>query len=184
MKWSEQIFNDFKRGKIDSFYTHIYPDILIYATTLLKGKEAFKAEDCVQDAIEASYIRRHEFTSSTQWRAYIVTCVRNRAFSILRHNEAQTNYLENLDPNFEMTPDALNDFIELETRIHIYNAIASLPKELQQIFVLNFEEGLKNSEIAERLGLAEITVKKRKARLLSRLREILGNDFYFFLLFV
>lgn len=36
---------------------------------------------------------------------------------------------------------------------------------------MSYHEGLKNSEIAERLGVAEITVKKQKAKLLAMLRE-------------
>ena len=41
---------------------------------------------------------------------------------------------------------------------------------------MNFEEGLKNQEIARLLDVAEITVKKRKARMLELLRAYLGSD--------
>ncbi len=42
--------------------------------------------------------------------------------------------------------------------------------------------GLRNAEIAERLGVAEITVKKRKARMLAMLRERLGPEAYLLLI--
>ena len=54
MIWSERIFENFCRGKIDDFYTYLYPDILVYATSLLQGEQAFRAEDYVQEAVEAS----------------------------------------------------------------------------------------------------------------------------------
>lgn len=42
---------------------------------------------------------------------------------------------------------------------------------------MSFEEGLKNAEIAAALGIAEITVKKRKMRLLEMLRKSMGDNF-------
>ena len=40
---------------------------------------------------------------------------------------------------------------------------------------MSFKEGLKNTEIAQHLGLAEITVKKHKAKSLAALREKLDG---------
>lgn len=182
MTWSDEIFEDFRRGEIKSFYDYIYPDILVYATNLLRGQHAFKAEDCVQDAIEASYLKRREFLSSGQWKAFIITCIRNRAISIMRHNEASENYILNFDHTNHISNDILNDYIELETRNRLYNAIDFLPADLKQIFFLSFEEGLKNPEIAKKLNIAEITVKKRKARLLERLRKMLSSENYMWLM--
>lgn len=72
--------------------------------------------------------------------------------------------------------DAYHDYIELETKSRLYNAIASLPEDLKQIFNLSFEQGLRNPQIAAQLGVAEITVKKRKAKLINRLRILLNDD--------
>ena len=66
--------------------------------------------------------------------------------------------------------------IELETLDALYEAIESLPAEYRTLLRLSFEEGLKNAEIAQRLGVAEITVKKRKARLIEMLRQRLGGN--------
>lgn len=176
MTWSDDIFDEFRHGRIDSFYTHIYPDMLVYATSLLKGDLALRAEDCVQDAVEASYVRRNQFATSGEWKAFIITCVRNKAISIKRHSVAQANYISSLELDPEPTVDALHDYIEVETRMRLYNAISTLPEQLRQVFNLSFEEGLRNPEIARRLGVAEITVKKRKARLIENLRRLLGND--------
>ena len=58
----------------------------------------------------------------------------------------------------------------------LFAAIERLPDQYKDIFRLNFEQGLKNQEIARMLDVAEITVKKRKARMLDLLRGYLGAD--------
>ena len=176
MIWSEKIFENFCRGKIDDFYTYLYPDILVYATSLLRGEHAINAEDYVQYAVEASYRRRDEFVSAGQWKAFMITCIRNRVISMKRHRDAHDNYLASVGDEMVFSEDVLHDYIEVETRTRLYNAIAMLPEELRQVFNLSFEEGLRNPEIARRLGVAEITVKKRKSRLIENLRRIMGYD--------
>lgn len=174
MQWTEDIFLKFCQGKIDDFYKYLYPDMLVYASSLLAGGDVANAEDWVQDAVEKAYIYCSEFTSPAQWKAFMITCIRNKAISSMRRQGAKDNYISQIDSENRITPDAMCDYIEVETRSRLFNAIAALPPELRQIFNLSFEEGLRNPEIAARIGVAEITVKKRKARLISRLREILG----------
>lgn len=174
MQWTEEIFSNFCRGKIDDFYKYLYPDMLVYASSLIAGVDVANAEDWVQDAVEKAYIYSSEFTSAAQWKAFMITCIRNKAISSVRSRGAKENYISQIGTDNQVTPDAMYDYIEVETRTRLFNAIATLPQELQQIFNLSFEEGLRNPEIAARIGVAEITVKKRKARLISRLREIFG----------
>lgn len=125
-----------------------------------------------------------EFDSGRQWLAYILTCVRNKVISILRHEAAQDNYLANMEMEENSFNDAHHDYIELETRSRLYNAIATLPEDLRQIFNLSFEQGLRNPQIAAQLGVAEITVKKRKAKLIRRLRALLSDESPAFILFL
>jgi len=40
---------------------------------------------------------------------------------------------------------------------------------------MSYREGLKNAEIAARLGIAEITVKKKKAKILALLSSRMGD---------
>ena len=174
MNWTDEIFLNFCRGKIDDFYSYLYPDLLIYASSRLSGNDVTTAEDLVQDAVEKAYLNAESFSSAAQWKAFIITCIRNRAISLIRKENAKGNYLnETFNPSM-LTRDVMTDYIEVETRPRLFNAIATLPPELRQIFNLSFEEGLRNPEIAARLGVAEITIKKRKARLITRLRDIFG----------
>ena len=170
------IFQNFRQGRIEDFYTYLYPDMLVYASSLPGGNEIAMAEDWVQDAVEKAYLNKEKFSSAAHWKAFMITCVRNKAISGIRVRTSKQNYIEYSSRQESITDDILSDYIELETRTRLFNAIATLPEELRQIFNLGFEEGLRNQEIAERLGVAVITVKKRKARMIGRLRELLGVD--------
>ena len=72
--------------------------------------------------------------------------------------------------------DATRALIEHETLDTLYAAIRMLPPDYRQLLKLSFENGLKNAEIAATLGVAEITVKKRKVKLLEMLRRNMPDD--------
>lgn len=71
--------------------------------------------------------------------------------------------------------DATRALIENETLDTLYAAIRNLPDDYRDLLRMSFEEGLKNADIAAALGIAEITVKKRKLRLLEMLRRSMGG---------
>jgi RNA polymerase sigma factor, sigma-70 family len=164
----EQIFNDFKKGDISSFYEKMYPEILIFTSRILGKEFGFLSEDCVQDAVFKTYQMRQSFSSPFQIKVYLYTCVRNKAISILRKGNAKQNYVSQLD---DYENDYSLTYIEQETLTLLYEAIDSLPDKYRTLFDLSFEQGLKNAEVAKLLNLAEVTVKKQKARLIGMLRD-------------
>lgn len=179
MNPSEQIFIEFVNGNLAPFYARNYPDMLMYAVSILKGSDVvILAEDCVQNAIEKTYYHRDEFESAAQWKMYLLACIRNGAISLLRSSKASLTYTEQLDDS-DLQHDYMLDYIKEETLSRLMNAIDNLPADLREIFNLSFEDGLKIADIASRLNLAEITVKKRKAKLIDTLRRLLGKDFAF-----
>ena len=163
------------------FYKYMYPGLLTFASRQLGTSLAFMAEDCVQDAVMATYQHRRELEDADHWRGYLLKCVRSRASNLVRHKGVTDGYATGVTDGSDadekgIEHDISYEMIRQETLDTLFAAIDRLPEELREVFSLSFEEGLKNAEIAERLGVAEITVKKRKARMLSQLREWLGPD--------
>lgn len=172
MRSYEQIFSDFKEGELTSFYQKLYPGLLTYTARLLGDEYAFLAEDCVQDAVFQAYRQQQSFVSPLQWKVFLYTCLRNAAISILRKGQARQNYLTQQENDQEpLSTDLSADFIEQETLSLLYEAIDSLPERYRHLFDLSFEQGLKNAEVAARLQVAEVTIKKQKARLIELLRD-------------
>lgn len=61
-----------------------------------------------------------------------------------------------------MERDISYALIRQETLDRLFAAIDRLPPQYREIFELNFEQGLKNKEIARLLDVAEITFKKER----------------------
>lgn len=167
----EHILAEFKSGKLETFYKNTYGKLLLYASRYLGPDYSFLAEDCVQDAIYKAYQQRETFSSVATFKSFFYSCVRNAAIDILRKNHAQENYLSQQEENIEF----LNSIIEQETLNLLYDSIASLPEKYQKIFELNFQQGLKNAEIAALLGVTESAIKKQKAQMIELVRKDLKN---------
>ena len=168
MQLTTSILADFKAGRLESFYAEAYAPLLTYAARLLGEQQALLAEDCVQDAIFTSYERRDDIVNVQQWKAYLFRLVHNNAVSVLRHHQAQANYL-NEQTNQE--DDFLRSIIQQETLDTLFEAIRSLPQRFQNLFNLSFEQGLRNTEIAEILKISTRAVTKQKARLYALVKK-------------
>lgn len=171
----QSIYHHFKNGRMRPFYTAMYPRLLLYASRILGQRLAYMAEDCVQTAVINTYIRREEITDENKWRAWLLTAVRNNALMQLRRDEYRRQFETSSILSENEAEDVSLALIEQEVYSRLFSAVDSLPEKYRQIFRMSFEEGMKISQIAEELNVAEITVKKRKARMIELLRERLGN---------
>lgn len=158
------------------FYSAMYPRLLLYASRILGQRLAYMAEDCVQSAVINTYMRREEIADEQKWRAWLITAVRNNALMQLRSDDYRRQYEAHSMLTGNETEDVSLAMIEQDVYSHLFSAVDSLPEKYREIFRMSFEKGMKISNIAEELNIAEITVKKRKARLIELLREKLGNN--------
>ena len=153
----------------------MYPGLLRYVAATLGDELAYLAEDCVQDAVMATYERRATFRDTEHWRRYLILSIRNRALKVIRHKNVCDSYADSLVVSPDSERDISHAMIHQEMLDTLYAAIDSLPEKYRQIFDMSFEQGMRNAEIANLLNVAEITVKKRKERLITMLRARLGG---------
>lgn len=172
MRLTEKIVDDFRLGKIDSFYKEVYPSLLVFASRQLGTDYAFLAEDCVQDAIYKMYGIRERFSNAAHFKAYLFAAIHNKAVSVLRRGQSRQHYLQEKE---DFDEDLQASIIEQETLDLLYEAIDKLPGELHRIFNLSFVEGLKNDEVAKILGCSIGTVKNRKTAVINFLKLSIGE---------
>lgn len=164
----EQILSDFINGDIDIFYKKMYSPLLAYAVRYLGNDYSFLAEDCVQDAIVLSYEKRSTFDYMWQLKGYVYTCVHNNCINVLRKTKRENDYASQQE---DVEDEISAGIIEQETIDLFRKAIDELPEEYQQIFQLNYEQGLKMKEVAEALNITFEALKKRKIKMFAILRE-------------
>lgn len=169
MAVDETILADFKENNLDAFYRCIYPSLLLFASDKLSPNYAFLAEDCVQDAIFSAYGKRHDFHSFHAFMSYLYTCIRNKAFSLLRKEKSSGRYLSEFKATLE--GDLSMEMDGRETVREIFNLVNSLPEAYRKTFELSFMEGLSNADVAKALHLSVSSVKARKAGIRLKIKE-------------
>jgi RNA polymerase sigma-70 factor (ECF subfamily) len=141
------------------------------------------AEDVVQDASLRAFRAIRSFTGGSA-RAWLLTIVRNTAYSWLRKNRpAAVVTVDDLeavelaqanpgDPDAE-TPEAA--FIARADAEQLRAAIAALPTPFRETLVLRDIEGLDYREIAQATDVPIGTVMSRLARARRRLMVTIGG---------
>lgn len=140
------------------------------------------AADIVQDAFVALWESGREFgdesvqagtQASRQARAFLYVAVRNRCLNYLRDRHLRHEELDAVESDdfFHRT------IIEQETARLLHKAIGELSPQGRRVVTMALE-GLRNEEIAQRLGVAESTVHSTKKIAYRRLREALRDVYY------
>jgi RNA polymerase sigma-70 factor (ECF subfamily) len=136
-------------------------------------------EDIMQEAFLKAYEAEHT-TDIKQPRAFLFRTARNLAINEQakrrnRHTDAVAD-LEALTVLFDAHADSRH---EPEVQAHIqerllvaHSAIEQLSPRVREVFVLRKIYGLKQREIAERLGISESTVEKHIARGLTDMARL------------
>jgi len=135
------------------------------------------AEDVVQDVFLKIWLRREELHQVHNFRAYLNTITANLVSNMLRRVAYEYRFLnEVLRHEHRHDADALSTsaFHELQNKIH--QAVSSLSKQQQKIFLLSREQGMKYSAIAELLGISTATVKTHMVDALRNIRAHLSAN--------
>jgi RNA polymerase sigma factor (sigma-70 family) len=102
-------------------------------------------------------------------RALLTTIAQGLLFNFRRHQRIEAAYLDTLAllPEAQV-PSPETQAIMLETLVEIDRLLDGLPRLVRQAFLLSQLDGLKQSEIAEQLGISVPTVKRHIAKALTQ----------------
>jgi RNA polymerase sigma-70 factor (ECF subfamily) len=153
----------------------------------LTGNRA-DAEDVVQESSLRAFRSIGQF-SGNHSRSWVLTIVRNTAYSWMRKNRSATFVpVEGLDDEQRIQAESAGEYASLspknpETELlervdesRLEGAIAGLPTEFREALVLRDMQGLGYREIAEVVGAPVGTVMSRLARARQRLIKAVKAD--------
>ncbi len=151
--------------------------ILLYAQRVT-GDTAI-AEDITQDIFLQIWISRQRLAGVQNFNAYLHKAARNTALNAMKKLARQalvTEYLRRETTTADNT-EAHTRLLSQEVRQEIQKLVDQLTPRQREIFLMSREEGLRQEEIATRLGLSISTVKSHMVDALRILRQGLQEQY-------
>lgn len=175
----QNLYNKVKHGDANAFkelFNQLYPSMCVIARRYVDDT---LAEDIAQDAFVKLWNERETLLDIQSIKSYLYVSVKNLCLNHLRRNTVEDKYTSSIDQEdfFQFN----NRVMEEETYRILQQAIDKLPEQRRKIMLLTLQ-GVKNQEIAERLGISVNTVKTLKYKSLKLLKESLKDYFYILLL--
>jgi RNA polymerase sigma-70 factor (ECF subfamily) len=178
----EELLLHFKSGDrkaYEQIYNRYWAIMYVYARKIMA--DADDAQDIVQEVFTYVWHKRDTLNINTSLSLYLYTSVRYRIFDLLDHKKVRTDYKTYLQQFINegeyITDDQLR---EKELVAVIEKEVAALPPKMREMFELSRKEGLSHKEIAEKLGVSDLTVKKQ----VSNAVKILKGKLKLFSIFI
>ena len=169
--------------KFENLYMGNQPRLIAYAQRFVDTREA--ALDIVQDAFIKIW-ERYRTLDEEETRRLLFRMVRNSCLNYIKHQKftdstinpaiestAGQELLYNFNFSYRSTEE---DYLLKECDREVVAILSSLSEKCRRVFELRIYEGLKNREIAERLGISIKTVEKHIKKALSTFDESVKSD--------
>jgi len=139
-------------------------------------QDAYMSRDLVQDIFEKLWKKRDTLPAIWNFPSYIKAMVRNTTNNHLKRMAHERLILRRIafeQPRGENNTDAAIE--QGYFRKLLREAVDRLSPRTREVYLLSRSEGLKNAEIAEKLGISIYTVKEHLGKALASIREYLDG---------
>ena len=162
------------RAALRRIYDKYRDDLLILAIALLKDTSA--AEDVLHDVFVSFVQRLEKFKLTGSLKAYLATCVANRARNWNKAKQAQTVELDSAKPLSSDSDGPAEAIICNEELKRLSEAMAQIGYEQREVITLHIHGGLRFRAIADLQEVSVNTVKSRYRYGIDKLRVILNSE--------
>lgn len=149
-------------------YKHLFLPLCMYALRITGDTSL--AQDAVQQAVEAVWLRTADGFEPQDLRAYLYIAVRNEATRLI---DGESRFTA-LDDDATAVTDEQIDTSERDARI--WKAIDSLSPRCREVFLLSKRDGLSNAQIAEKMAISVKTVENQMTKAYAALRQDLKRS--------
>ena len=173
-----EIIRRIRKGDIrqfESLFRSSYVSLVKYARTLIKDHDS--AEEIVQDLFFRLWKDKEKLNIESSLTGYLFRSVHNKCLHFIDHSRVVERYAEEMSyrqPEKQENPSDILQYKELQVKIA--EILERLPERCGQIFYLSRFEGLKYTEIAEKLSVSVKTVESNMGRALKEFRKELNEQ--------
>lgn len=155
------------RRRFDDDLTAALPDLRNYAMSLTR--DSVEAEDLVQECVLRAIRRRHQFEPGTHLRRWLFTIIRNIHLDACRKRKRHGTHVELNDAQPPISrPPSQEHWMQV---LDVAREIDELRPCDRDVLLLSAFSRLSQKEIADRLNVAEGTVRSRLSRARAALSE-------------
>lgn len=155
----------------------------LYAAAFKITKSAYAAEETVQEIFAAIWESRSGLRDVADPAAYIFTIAYNKSFRYLKKVAADKTMLASLSWLIKESQPKTSEWLELKESLELIDhAVEELPPQRQLIYRLR-QNGLSHKQIAEKLNISPLTVKKQLVLALRNIRSAVGKKAWLIIFF-
>jgi RNA polymerase sigma-70 factor (ECF subfamily) len=177
MSEDQRLLRRLRAGDKDALrriYEKYIDDLLRVALSLLWDVQA--AEDCLHDVFVDLAGAAEGLMIRSNLKSYLVSCVANRARDQLRRKTRQSMCQPKQVCPRPISGNPAKQLIDAEGSARVLEALAALPHEQREVFVLHVQGELRFREIAGLLGISINSVQSRYRYAIEKLRAILDEE--------
>lgn len=149
----------------------------LFKTAAARVNNVDDAKDIVQELLISFWNRREKLEIQTTIENYLFGALKLRIISHFRSERVCEVRLEDAIERISILEDSVTDvedYIELENVLE--EALILMPETLRRIYILRCDN-VPVKEIAQKLGLADQTVKNYIAEVIRRLRTVITEKY-------
>jgi len=161
-------------GQFESLFRSSYVSLVRYAKTIVRDHDS--AEEIVQDLFFRLWRDKESLNIESSLNGYLYRAIHNRCLHYIDHEKVVRKYADEMALNRQETaeiPSDIMNYCDLQEKIAWI--LERLPERCGKIFCMSRFEGLKYSEIAERLSVSVKTVEANMGKALKEFRRALAE---------
>jgi RNA polymerase sigma-70 factor (ECF subfamily) len=177
MDHEADILRRIRQGDIkefESLFRSSYAPLVRYARTILKDHDT--AEEIVQEFFFRLWQDKEKLKIESSLNGYLYRSVHNRCLHYIDHLKVIERHGAEMIVTMTEYSEPVTDTIYYdELQAKVSRVLEKLPEKCSRIFSMNRFEGLKYSEIAEKLSVSLKTVESNMGKALKEFRKALAE---------
>jgi RNA polymerase sigma-70 factor (family 1) len=162
------------KGQFESLFRSSYVSLVRYAMKIIRDHDS--AEEIVQELFFRLWQDKEKLKIESSLNGYLFRSVHNRCLHYIDHARVIDRHAEEVSHNQpESAENPSEILLHKELQERIAGVLEKLPERCGKIFCMSRFEGLKYTEIAEKLAVSVKTVESNMGRALKEFRRELSE---------